>query len=171
MSFRSALRAAPALALIAGLAACATGERISAAGDVHALLVAIRDDDKPAFDAHVDRRALEAQMQARIVERTARSGDTVKGLGMILSGPLSRAAGGLLIQPEVFRAVADYYGYRPGTPIPGTFAIASTLRPLPNGRVCATRSRKGACLVTFANEDGIWRLVSFDGDAAMLRLR
>jgi hypothetical protein len=160
-----------ALAALALLAACATGERISAAGDVHALMVAIRDDDGPAFDAHVDRRALEAQIQARLMERASRSSDTIKGLGVILSGPIARAAGGLLIQPEVFRAVADYYGYRPDTPIPGTFAIAASLRALPDGRVCATRSHKGPCLLTFANEDGVWRLVSFDGDAAMLRLR
>jgi hypothetical protein len=153
------------------LAACATGERLSAAGDVHTLLVAIRDDDQAAFDAHVDRRALEAQIQARIVQRAAGSGNTIRSLGVIFSGPMARAAGGLLIQPEVFRAVADYYGYKPGAPIPGTFAIASDLRPLPDGRVCATRARKGACLVTFANEAGVWRLVSFDGDAAMLRLR
>jgi hypothetical protein len=171
MILKSTIRAAFGVATLGLLGACATGERISAAGDVHALLVAIRDDDQPAFDAHVDRRALEAQIQARIVERTARSGDAVKGLGMVLSGPLARAAGGLLIQPEVFRAVADYYGYRPGTPIPGTFAIATALRPLPDGRVCATRSHRGPCLVTFANEEGVWRMVSFDGDAAMLRLR
>ncbi|HEY7853451.1 MAG TPA: hypothetical protein VIB82_10795 [Caulobacteraceae bacterium] len=171
MTGRSTLRAALAIAGLALLTACATGERISAAGDVHTLLVAIRDDDKPAFDAHVDRRALEGQIQARIVERTARSGEAVRGLGVVLSGALAHAAGGLLIQPEVFRAVADYYGYRPGMPIPGTFAIASTLRPLPDGRVCATRSHRGPCLVTFANEQGVWRMVSFDGDAEMLRLR
>jgi hypothetical protein len=171
MTLKSSIRAALGLGALALLGACATGERISAASDVHTLLVAIRDDDQPAFDAHVDRRALEAQIQARIVDRTARSGDAARGLGVVLSGPLARAAGGLLIQPEVFRAVADYYGYRPGMPIPGTFAIASTLRPLPDGRVCATRARKGPCLVTFANEDGVWRMVSFDGDAEMLRLR
>ena len=159
-------------ALLALLAACATTERISAAGDVHALMVAIRDDDGPAFDAHVDRRALEAQIQDRIVQRAARPGtpEAVKGLGVILSGPLARAAGGVLIRPEVFRAVAEYYGYRPSTPIPGTFAIAALLRALPDGRVCAITRRKGACLGTFADEDGVWRLVSYDGDAAMLRL-
>lgn len=155
------------------LAACATGERLSAAGDVHALLISIRDDDQVAFDAHVDRPALEAQIQARLVERAqgAGLGPGATGLGLLLSGPLSRAAGRLFIQPEVFRAVADYYGYRPATPIPGTFAIASALRPLPDGRVCAVTRSRGPCLVTFAEEDGVWRLVSFDGDSAMLRLR
>lgn len=162
-----------ALALASLIAACATTERISAAGDVHALMVAIRDDDGPAFDAHVDRRALEAQIQARIVERATRPGasEAVKSLGVILSGPFARAAGGILIQPEVFRAVADYYGYKPDTPIPGAFAIAAALRSLPDGRVCAVMRRGGGCLVTFADEDGTWRLVSFNGDAALLRLR
>lgn len=47
---------------------------ISAAADVHTLLIAIRDDDRSAFDAHVDRPALEAEFQAVIVERTRASG-------------------------------------------------------------------------------------------------
>ncbi len=156
------------------LSACATGERLSAAGDVHSLLLAIRDNDHAAFDAHVDRRALEAQIQARLVDETRRAGlnDTATGFGLLLSGPLSRAAGGLLIRPEVFRAVADYYGYTPQTPIPNTLALAAALKPVAGGRVCATRGgRGGSCLITFAAEGGVWRLVSFDGDAGMLKLR
>ena len=162
-----------ALIGVALLAGCATTERISAASDVHALMIAIRDDDKATFDAHVDRRALEAQIQARIMARAAASSnsDIVRGLGAVLSGPLSRAAGGLLIQPEVFRAVADYYGYRPTMPIPGILTIASALRAFPDGRVCAVTRRGGPCLMTFADEAGAWRLVSFDGDPSMLRLR
>ena len=154
------------------LAGCATVTRIPAAEDVHALMIAIRDDDGPAFDAHVDRRALEGQIQAMIVQRAARPNApaAAKALALMLSGPLARAAGGLFIQPEVFRAVADYYGYRRSTPIPGVIAIAGALRTLPDGRVCATMKRDGPCLVTFADEDGTWRMVAFDGDAAMLRL-
>jgi hypothetical protein len=164
------LLAAAAVALLAG---CATTQRLSAAGDVHSLLVAIRDDDHTAFDAHVDRRALEAQLQARLVDRAAAANvpQAWKGLGVLLSGPMARVAGDALIQPQVFRAVADYYGYRPETPIPNTLALAGALRALPDGKVCAARSRAGPCLLTFAKEDGVWRLVAFDGDAAMLRLR
>lgn len=162
------------LSALAGplLFGCATVTRIPAAEDVHALMIAVRDDDGPAFAAHVDRRALEAQLQAMMIARAARpdAPAAVKALAIMLSGPVSRAAGGLFIHPEVFRAVADYYGYRPGTPIPGMIAIAGALRSLPDGRVCATRGRGGPCLVSFADEDGIWRMVSFDGDAAMLRL-
>jgi hypothetical protein len=70
----------------------------------------------------------------------------------------------------VFRAVAEYYGYRPGTPVPGQLEIAGALRPLPDGRVCAAKAHKGPCLVTFADEGGVWKLVSFDGDIKELRL-
>jgi hypothetical protein len=153
-------------------ASCASPEQFSAAGDVHALLISIRDNDHKAFNAHVDRPALEAQIQARMVDEAKRSNlnDNVKGLGVMFSGALAHAAGDLFIQPEVFRAVADYYGYKPDTPIPNTLELATALKPAGNGRVCATRGHKGPCLLTFADEAGVWRLVSFDGDAAMLRL-
>jgi hypothetical protein len=154
---------------LAVLTGCATTAKFSAAGDVRALLLAIRNDDRAAFEAHVDRRALEAQLQAIMVEKTreAHFGEGASGLGLLLSGPLSRAAGGVLLRPDVFRAVADYYGYRPDTPIPGDFALATALSSLPDGRVCARGRRDGPCLLTFADEDGTWRLVAFDAHTVM----
>jgi len=161
-----------ALITAVGLSGCATTRGLSAAGDVHALLLSIRDDDRPTFDAHVDRHALAAQIQGILVERTrtANVPDSVKSLGLLVSGPLAKAAAGTLIRPDVFRAVADYYGYRPDTPIPGILAIAMMLRPVKDDRVCATKGKHGPCLLTFANEDGRWRLVEFNGTAAMLKL-
>lgn len=154
------------LALLAG---CATTRQLSAAPDVHALLVAIRDDDRAAFDTHVDRRALEAEMQAIVVERTrdAGLGEGASGLAVLLSGPLAHAAGGALLRPQVFRAIADYYGYRPDTPIPGSLSLAVALTALPDGRVCAKGHRGGPCLLTFADEDGTWRLVGFDASRVL----
>jgi len=159
------------LALLVG--GCATAERIDAAGDVHALLIAIRDDDRTKFDAHVDRPALEKELEGRIIERTqaAGSGDSLRTLGAVLAQPLARLAGETLIQPEVFRSVAEFYGYRPDTPVPNQLVIAQALRALPDGRVCAAKKHGGPCLLTFADESGVWRLVSFDGDVGMLRLR
>ena len=43
-------RLAIILSVSLGLASCATTEGLSAAGDVHALLVSIRDNDRAAFD-------------------------------------------------------------------------------------------------------------------------
>jgi hypothetical protein len=156
------------LALLAG--ACATAQRIGAAGDVHALLVAVRDDDTPGFDAHIDRPALEQQLEARILDSTQGRGDSLSALGAMLAGPLSHLAGQALLQPSVFRSVAEYYGYRPDTPIPDQLIIAGALRALPDGRVCAVKHKGGPCLITFADENGVWRLVSFDGDVSLLKL-
>ena len=55
--------------LAATLAACASAQRLDAAGDVHALLIAIRDSDQAAFDAHVDRPALKNDMMAKLGQR------------------------------------------------------------------------------------------------------
>jgi hypothetical protein len=154
----------------ASLAACASGERISAAGDVRGLLVAIRDDDRPAFDAHIDRTALQAEMQWIIVERAKASGLGPEGaaLGALASGPLSRAAATVVLRPDVFRAIADYYGYSPDRPLPGTFTLAAALTPVEGGKVCARDPKTKSCLLTFANEGGVWKLVSFDARRAGL---
>ena len=148
------------------LAGCATGERLSAANDVHGLLVSIRDDDRAAFDAHVDRTALESEIQAVLVSQAGASG-LAGGLGFLASGPLSHAAAKVLLRPDVFRAVADYYGFRPDRPLPGVVTLAAVLTPLPAGRVCAKDSHTGACLLTFANEGGTWRLVAFDASRVL----
>jgi hypothetical protein len=151
------------------LAACATTERLSAAHDVHGLLVAIRDDDRTAFDAHIDRAALEAEIQDVLVRQTkaAGLGDGVTGLGLLVSGPLSHMAGGVLLRPDVFRAVADEYGYSPEKPLPGTVRLAAALTPMDSGRVCAKDPHTGACLLTFADESGTWRLVAFDASRVL----
>lgn len=154
------------------LSGCASVQRIDAASDVHALLIAIRDNDQPAFDARIDRNALRLQVEGHLVTRAraANIDDRLKGLAMLLAGPTAQVAADALLRPNVFRAAAEYYGYTPGQPIPGQMAIASSLRQTGNGRVCAARSKTGPCLLSFANVGGTWKLVSFDGDPAQLRL-
>jgi hypothetical protein len=157
-------------ALLLALSACATGERISAAGDVRSLLVAIRDNDRPTFEAHVDKAALEAEMQSILVEqaKAANLGAAATGLGLLASGPLSHAAARIVLRPDVFRAIADYYGYRPDQPLPGTLSLAAALAPLPGGRVCAKDTKTGMCLLTFSDEGGVWKLTAFDARRAGL---
>ena len=55
--------------------------------------------------------------------------------------------------------------------IPGPVAISTTLKTLPDGRVCATRKKDGPCVLTFTKEQGVWKLTSFDGDFSTLRLK
>lgn len=155
------------------LSSCATAQRYDAAGDVHALLVAIRDNDQQAFDARVDRPALKRQIEARMLAeaRKAGGGDGLAALGALIAPALAEVAGEALIQPRVFRAVAEYYGYDPATPLPGPMVIGSQLRHVGEGQVCATRKKDGPCLLTFTEEAGTWRLSGFDGDLSMLRTR
>ena len=35
--------------------------------------------------------------------------------------------------------------------------------------VCVTRRKDGPCVLTFKDEDHVWRLTGFDGDVGMLR--
>lgn len=158
--------------LILTLSACAGApKRLDAAGDVHSLLTAIRDGDEAAFERHVDRQALRGQIEARIAAETARAGgnDEMRALGALLGPALAKAASEQLVRPQVFRGVAEYYGYDAAQPLPGRVVIAGSLRALDDGRVCATRDKDGPCLLTFTETEGVWRLSGFEGDIDMLR--
>ncbi|MDO9224029.1 MAG: DUF2939 domain-containing protein [Caulobacter sp.] len=158
-------------ALTLTLAGCATAQRFDAAGDVHDLLVAIRDDDREAFEAHVDRGALKRSLEARLVREAQadNADDGWRAAAALLAPSVADLAGEALIRPEVFRAAARYYGYTPDKPLPGRVAIGGRLKALPDGRVCATKARDGPCLLVFTNVDGVWKLSGFEGEISDLR--
>ena len=167
------IRSLLALAAVGvSLAACSTVDRFDAAGDVHALLVAIRDNDRAGFDAHVDRQALKGQIEARLMDevRQRQPGDKWMAVAAVLAGPVADVAGEALIRPETFHAAANYYGYTPDRPLPGRVAIASALRPAGDGRVCAAK-KDGPCMLIFTREGSTWRLTGFDPQAANLHLK
>ncbi|MFM8819923.1 MAG: DUF2939 domain-containing protein [Phenylobacterium sp.] len=161
--------------LLCLLAACATASRLDAANDVHDLLVAIRDDDRAAFDAGVDRDALKAELSSRLARETARlkiDGVDLGRLGVLAAPALANLAGDALIQPRVFRQVAEAYGYAPDQPLPGRVVIAGQLKAMPDGRICATRKKDGPCLLIFTRSpEGRWRLSGFEGDISSLKIR
>ena len=160
-----------ALAAALALSGCATVGKLDAASDVHALLISIRDNDRATFDTHVNRPALEREIQDRITARTNRTGnETARALAALLAPAVARLAGDVLVQPQVFRAVAEHYGYRAGMKIPPPIGIASVLKPLPDGRVCATRKKDGPCVLMFGKMDGTWKLTGFEGETSELRL-
>lgn len=166
------LRLALAAALVLGLSACAETTKISAAGDIHAFLIAIRDGDKAGFNAHVDRPALKTQISARLLAEIAKrrdKGGDLAALGAVLARPLVDSLSEALIQPDVFRAVAEYFGYSADTPIPNSLVIASGLRRIDDATVCAAKKKDSPCILVFRNEEGVWRLVGFEGDTGMLR--
>ena len=154
------------------LSGCATVQKLDAAGDVHALLISIRDDDRATFEALVDRRALRLEIEQRLVTEARRDGRVPAELAAILAPSLARLAGDSLIQPDVFRSVAAHYGYRRDMKIPGPIGVSTLLRPMPDGRVCAVTKKEGPCLLIFAHApDGRWKLSGFEGDIGMLRLK
>lgn len=156
---------------IVTLAGCATASRFDAAGDVHSLLVAIRDNDRDAFDRYVDRKALKQNLEGRVMRETTRPDmdDGARALAALIAPNLADVAVEALIRPQVFRAIANYYGYTPDKPLPDRLAIGAALKYLPDGRVCATKKKDGPCLLTFTNVEGTWKLSGFEGDLADLR--
>jgi hypothetical protein len=155
-------------ALAASLAACASVQRLDAASDVHALLISIRDNDQAGFDAHIDRAALKREMLAKLSQRLDKR---LSGWAALLGPSVVDFAGETLLQPQVFRLVAQHYGYTRDSKIPNVIEIAGALKPQPDGRVCAVTKKNGPCLLTFTKEEGAWKLTSFDGDPAMLKLK
>ncbi|TAJ72600.1 MAG: DUF2939 domain-containing protein [Phenylobacterium sp.] len=154
------------------LSACATVQKLEAASDVHALLISIRDGDEATFDSLVDRRALKREIQGRLVAEASKDSRVPAGLAAILAPGLAELAGETLVQPQVFRSVAEYYGYRQDMKIPGPIGISTMLRQMPDGRVCAVTKKDGPCLLIFAEApDGRWKLSGFEGDLKMLRLK
>jgi Protein of unknown function (DUF2939) len=159
-----------AAAAALSLTACASVERLDAANDVHALLVSIRDNDSQAFDAHVDHDALKKQLSAQLDQRIGQN-KRVRDLAALLGPSVVDFADQALIQPKTFKLVAEQYGYGSATKIPNPVAISTTLKNLPDGRVCATKKKDGPCVLTFTKEQGVWKLTSFDGDFSTLRLK
>ncbi len=163
-------RLATPLLLAAALAACATVPKFEAAGDIHAFLVAIRDGDRESFDAHVDRPALKTQLKSRLIAEQAQNHGSAswQALGAVLAGPLVDVGVDALVQPATFRAVAIRLGYTPDQPIPNRLQIDAFLRGLGDGSVCVVTRRDGPCTLVFHNEDGVWRLVGYEGDLGRL---
>lgn len=155
---------------VLAVAGCATVNRLDAANDVHALLLSIRDGDQAAFDAFVDRPSLKREIQARMMAEADKHREA-RGLAALLAPTLADLAGEAVLRPQVFKAVAARYGYDERTRIPPPVAIAQRLRTLPDGRVCATKTKDGPCQLMFSQVDGVWKLSGFEGDMNELRIR
>ena len=156
------------LALV--LTACGTAQKLDAANDVHALLIAIRDNDSQTFDSHVDHEALKGQLRTYLNENIS-ANKQLKGLASLLGPSAVDFADETLVQPKTFRLVAEQYGYKAGARIPDPFVIAKAMKTMPDGRVCATKSKDGPCMLVFAKEGGIWKLTSFQGDFSTLKIK
>jgi hypothetical protein len=150
------------------LTACATAEKFDAASDIRAFLVAVRDGDRTTFDAHVDKPALKANLKARLLAAKASSHgvQSREAVAALLAGPLVSVAVDALARPVVFRAAAELAGYGPDTRIPGPLVLGQDLQPMPDDRVCALIRHR--CAFVFKREEGVWKLIDFEGDLDLL---
>lgn len=164
------MRFLAALSLVLALSACATVQRYDAAGDIHAFMIAIRDNDRAGFDQHVDRPAFKAQMRSRLTASMIRRGGALGGLLAQTLGGVSDALVEAALQPQVFLAVAEAKGYRPSQPLPGRVSITGSLRQLDPDRVCVVGKSDGDCILVFRNEGGTWRLIAYEGPLDALKL-
>jgi hypothetical protein len=159
------------VAFTALVSACASVPRFEAAGDIHAFLVAIRDGDKAGFDAHVDRPALKVQLKSRLIgDQASAHGDTSwQAMGAALfAGPLVDMGVDTFVQPSAFRVVAQQLGYATDKPLPNRLEIASVLRRLDGDRVCVVTRKDSPCTLVFKDEEGVWRLIGYEGDLGQL---
>lgn len=150
------------------LASCASPQQYSAADDIHEFLIAVRDNDRALFNAHVDRDALSRQLEARLLREVVPDDPLARGLGAFLAAPVADVATGLIAQPRVFRAVAIYNGYDPSRPIPRKVLIAQALKNAGHGRVCIGDA-KSPCTLVFSRVGDVWRLTGYEGDLRDLR--
>ncbi len=150
------------------LAGCATATRLDAAGDIRAFLLSVRDGDRRTFDQHVDRPALKSNLRARLLASAAgKYGvQSRESVGALLAGPLVDVAVDALVRPEVFRAAAELAGYGPETRVPNRLVIGQDIQSLGQDRVCALI--RGRCAFVFKHEDGVWRMIDFQGDLGLL---
>ena len=163
------LRPLAVLAAAVLVAGCATVERYDASADIRAFLVAVRDGDRETFAAHVDRPALKTNLRARLLAAAA-GGHGVESretVGALLAGPLVDIAVDALVRPQVFRAAAELAGYGPQTRVPNSLILGQGVKPIGQDRVCAEIS--GRCAFVFKREDGVWRLIDFQGDLGLLK--
>lgn len=149
------LKLALAAVAVATLAGCGADVKYDAAQDVHAFLVAVRTSDDATFERHVDRPALRAVVAADLQE--ALEGQGAGALGAALGRGAVESAADRLITPETFSFAAQQGGI---TRTPSAAEIASQLKVLDPGRVCL--QSQGACALTFASRDGVWKLVAID---------
>lgn len=146
-----ALAAALALLAVAGCQRVST--QLDAAEDIRAFLLAVEAKDRAAFDAHVDRTALKADLRRQL----AAQGGAAALLAESNAG--DRILDGL-IAPEAFNLAVERavpaLNRTPSAP-----EIAAVLKTLDAHRVCLpSGGLDGPCAVTFVKQGETWRLVS-----------
>lgn len=154
---------ASAALILAALAGCDLPQRYGAAQDVHAFLKAVQANDRAAFEAHIDRPALRAQLRESMASAAAGAGVEGPAVAALLQGKAGDALADRLIRPDSFRIAWDRTGL-PSGHTPSAAEITPMLRITGPGRACLHGLKRPArCLLSFRDEAGTWKLTGVEG--------
>jgi hypothetical protein len=136
------------------LALCACGQggvRKQAARDVHALLLAADAGDHKAFEAHIDRDALRADLKSQLLTLPE-----IRALQSQLGDDVGDVAADKMISTEAVRVAHTEVGARPSEE-----KISSALKVLDEKRVCLKDPADEAlCVMTFEKRGQAWKLTA-----------
>jgi hypothetical protein len=138
-------------ALAVALGGCDIGVRTDAGRAIERFLKAVHDDDRPAFEAAIDRNALRADLRDQLT-------DLGRAKGVIVEGGPSEFALDRMISPAAFRLVEAKTG-QVLTHAPNAAEIALIMKVRDKAHVCVGDPLKPRCTLSFARRGGVWRLV------------
>jgi hypothetical protein len=137
------------------LSACDVGVRTDASKDIAGFLDAVHTGDRAAFEAAIDRPALQADLRRQIT-------DLARANSLDVGGP-SEFAVDRRITPQAFQLVEARTGR--ALPVAPTAAqVALLMKVIDRTHVCVRDLRRERCLLTFAKQKGTWRLVGMQAD-------
>ena len=154
--------AAAVLAISVGLAGCGPlgwglGERGDASKAIARFLAAADKDDRAAFEAGVDRKALRADLADQMA-------DLGRNHGLDIGEPPTEFVLDRLISPlSVKQAAARTAPNWPAQPTAQQIVPRMKVRDLTH--VCLEEQGSKKCLLTFAKRDGVWRLIGMPASA------
>lgn len=148
------VRATALVAVISGIAGCGGKEKASdATSAAQALLAAAQTGDAKAFEAHLDRPALRADLRGQLQA-------VAQANGLDVAGGAADFALDRMIAPEAFHLVRSQDGAQLTTP-PTAAQVAPLMTRLGQDRACLhDLAAPQRCLLTFTRHDKDWRLVA-----------
>lgn len=143
------------------LSGCGLGVRGQATDAVQKFLAAVHANDRPAFEAMIDREALRGDLRRQLSE-VGRSN------GLEVDGGASEFALDRMITPRAFKLVEAGAG-RPLAAAPNAKQIDGLVRMTDRAHACVgPAAPQSPCILSFAKQDGHWRLVGMRADQLTL---
>jgi hypothetical protein len=138
-------------ALAVAASGCDIGVRADASKAIARFLTAVHDNDRKAFEAGIDRQALRADLREQLTA-------LARTKGVVVDGGPSEFALDRMISPAAFRLVEAQTGQALHV-APNAAAIALMMQVRDRSHVCVGDPGKPRCALSFAKQEGTWRLV------------